>query len=376
MQQKKLRFREDGTFTIAQITDIHGICRKTSDTTNLIEGVLDKEKPDLVVFTGDQIKGYGLSYLTGDKRKKVERAIDNYTEPVDRRNIPFLVTFGNHDPQVGYTCAEQMDMYYVFKNCYRPDKEDEYAPGTFNVPIYDKNGDAPVFNIYMIDTGSMAPEGGYETLAPEKIAWYRSVRDKLYEKWGHYIPSVVFQHFPVEEIYNLYDEVDKKHPDAVKAFRTRKGRYYKLKDEFAGEGVKLYEPSSISDVNSGEFEAVKEKDDVFAMFFGHDHQNNFIGTYEGIDMGYGPSCGFNEYGNGVERGIRILKFREDDPRHYTSFVDTYRMLFGKRVKRPIQKGFYDRIPTSVDAAIPLVIKSLLLIAAIITGIVLLVKHFS
>ena len=351
MQQKKLQFRPDGTFKIMQITDVHGICKKTPDTTRLIEGILDREKPDLVVFTGDQIKGYGLSYLTGDKVKKVEQAIDNYTEPVDRRGIPFLVTFGNHDPQVGISQEKQMEMYRAFDSCVIPEEDFEFGPGTCSVPVYGSDGTRPVLNLYAFDSGSNAPEGGYDSFKPEMIEWYRSIREKLREQWGGYIPSFVFQHIPVDEIYNLYDEVDKKHPEAVKAFRTRKGKYYRLKDAFAHDDVKLYEPSGSPDVNTGEFDAMREKGEVFAMMCGHDHKNNFIGTYEGIDMGYGPSCGFNEYGNSVERGCRMIVFNENDVRHYDSYVVTYRDLFGTKVSNPFQKGFYDKVPTSIDAGV-------------------------
>ncbi len=365
MQNKKLQFRQDGTFKILQVTDVHGICKKTPDTSRLIEGILDHEKPDLVVITGDQIKGYGLSYLTGDKTKKVEQAIDNYTEPIDRRGIPFLVTFGNHDPQVGISQEKQMEMYRVFDNCIVPEEGYEFGPGTCSIPVYGSDGEKPALNLYLFDSGSNAPEGGYDAFKPEMIEWYKSIRDKLHEKWGAYIPSFVFQHIPVDEIYNLYDEVDKKHPDAVKAFRTRKGRYYKLKDEFATDTVKLYEPSGVPDVNTGEFEAMKEKGDVFAMLFGHDHKNNFIGTYDGIDMGYGPSCGFNEYGKGVDRGCRVIVLNEKDIRHYDSYVTTYEQLFGKKVIRPFRKAFYDKVPTSIDAGVVAGTKLLLCLIAII-----------
>ncbi len=351
MQNKKLLFRKDGTFKILQITDVHGICKKTPDTSRLIEGILDSEKPDLVVFTGDQIKGYGLSYLTGDKVKKVEQAIDNYTEPVDRRGIPFIVTFGNHDPQVGISQEKQMEMYRAFENCLVPEEGYEFGPGTGSFPIYGSDGERPALNLYVFDSGSNAPEGGYDPFDPKMIEWYRSIREKLFQKWGAYIPSFVFQHIPVEEIYNLYDEVSKKHPNAIKAFRTRKGRYYKLKDDIAHDDVKLYEPSGSPDVNTGEFDAMTEKGEVFAMLFGHDHMNNFIGTYKDVDMGYGPSCGFNEYGNGVERGCRVIVLNEKDVRHYDSYVVTYRDLFGSKVIKPFKKAFYDKIPTSIDAGV-------------------------
>lgn len=367
MHNQKLQFRKDGKFKILQITDVHGICKKTHDTTRLIEGILDQEKPDLVVFTGDQIKGYGLSYLHGDKMKKIEQAIDNYTEPVDRRGIPFAVTFGNHDPQVGLPDTEQIKMYRAFKNCIVPEEEYSYGPGTFSFPIYGSSGEKPALNIYMIDSGGNAPEGGYQAVEPEKIAWYKSIRDKLHDKWGGYIPSFIFQHIPVPEIYNLYDRVNKKHPLAIKAFRTHKGEYYKLKDAFSKGDIKLYEPSAIPDKNTGEFDAVKEKGDVFAMIFGHDHQNNFVGTYEGIDMGYGPSCGFNEYGNGVERGCRVIELDEKDVRHYNTYVVTYRQLFGKKVSNPFQKGFYDKVPTSVDAAIMPSLGLIVCVAALIAS---------
>ncbi|MBQ7542709.1 MAG: metallophosphoesterase family protein [Clostridia bacterium] len=370
MRNPKLRFRKDGTFKILQLTDVHGICKKTPDTSRLIEGVLDQEKPDLVVITGDQIKGYGLSYLHGDKHKKVEQAIDNYTEPIDRRGIPFAVTFGNHDPQVGYSTAEQMKMYEVFDSCIIPDEELSYGPGTFSLPIYGSESEEPAVNLYMIDSGGSAPEGGYQSVETEKIDWYRAVREKLHEKWGRYVPSMVFQHIPVHEIYNLFDEVDKKHPDAVKTYRIHKGQFFKLKDEFVHDDVKLYEPASISDVNTGEFDALTEKGEVFAMYFGHDHQNNFVGNYKGVDMGYGPSCGFNEYGNGVERGCRIIELNEKDIRKYRTYVVTYRQLFGKKVIKPFQKSFYDKIPTSVDAGVVAGSKLLACLAVIIVSLCL------
>ncbi|MGN0635371.1 MAG: metallophosphoesterase family protein [Acutalibacteraceae bacterium] len=375
MKNKTLQFRKDGSFKILQLTDIHGIYRKTPDTTKLIEAVLDLEKPDLVVFTGDQIKGYCPSYLTGDKTKKVEQAIDNYIESVNSRGIPFIVTFGNHDPQVGISNADQMKMYRQFDCCLRAEDGYEYDAGTYSIPIMSRDGSTQAFNIYMIDSGGNAKGGGYDAVQSEKVAWYRSVRDKLYEKWGRYIPAFVFQHIPVHEIYNLYDKVDKNHPDAIRAFRTHKGEFYKLKDEFTNGNTKLHEPSSIPDINTGEFEAVREKGDVIAMFFGHDHMNNFVGTYDGVDLGYSPSCGFNEYGNGVERGIRVFELHEDDIRHYDTHVVTYHQLFGEKVLNPLRKAFYDHIPTSFEAAIPLIVKGVLGLVALVALIVFLIIYF-
>ena len=57
-----MHFNSDGKFKIMQITDIQEIPKVSPDTLKLINAALESEKPDLAVFTGDQIKGYGVSY--------------------------------------------------------------------------------------------------------------------------------------------------------------------------------------------------------------------------------------------------------------------------------------------------------------------------
>lgn len=372
MNNRTLRFN-GGSFTIMQVTDVHGIYKPTPDTSRLLNAALDKIKPDLVVFTGDQIKGYGLSYLTGDKLEKVKQAINNIAEPVNSRKIPFIATFGNHDPQVGISLDKQHEIFKSYEY-YIPSESDlSFDAGTVSVPVMSSDGKKQVFNIYLIDSRGSAEGGGYAPVDKEQIEWYKSIREKLREQNGDYVPSFVFQHIPVHEMYELFDRVDKKAPGAVQAFRTHKGEYYILKKEISKKGGIFLEPPSIPDINSGEFEAMSEKGDVVGMFFGHDHQNSFIGNYKGIDLGFSPSCGFSEYGNGVERGVRVYALNEKEPRQYSSYSLTYRELFGKKVVRFWRKTFYDRMPTSVEAAIPFAAKILGVLAAAVLAIVLIVK---
>ncbi|KAJ9094706.1 hypothetical protein QFC21_005863 [Naganishia friedmannii] len=69
------RFHPNGTYKILQIADLHysvsdGVCRDTPkrpcigdpDTGKVIAEVLDAERPDLVVFSGDQLNGQGTSW--------------------------------------------------------------------------------------------------------------------------------------------------------------------------------------------------------------------------------------------------------------------------------------------------------------------------
>ena len=55
-----MRFNKDKTFKIMQITDMQEIPAISPDTMKLLDAAVEAEKPDLVVYTGDQIKGYGV----------------------------------------------------------------------------------------------------------------------------------------------------------------------------------------------------------------------------------------------------------------------------------------------------------------------------
>ena len=57
-----MKFNKNGKFKIMQITDIQEIYNVSPDTLKLLENAVEKEKPDLVIYTGDQIKGYGVTY--------------------------------------------------------------------------------------------------------------------------------------------------------------------------------------------------------------------------------------------------------------------------------------------------------------------------
>ena len=90
----------NGKFKIMQIADIQEDVPLNPDTVKLIDLALEKEKPDLVVLTGDQIHGYSPCYRS-NAEEKAEICIDGFLEPIVRRNIPFAFTFGNHDDDGG-----------------------------------------------------------------------------------------------------------------------------------------------------------------------------------------------------------------------------------------------------------------------------------
>ena len=94
-----LYFRADGKFRIMQVADTQDTQVTSKDTLAFLAAALDEAKPDLVVFTGDQFKGYGVSFLLGEREANYKKAIDNLIAPLEQRGISFTFVFGNHDDQ-------------------------------------------------------------------------------------------------------------------------------------------------------------------------------------------------------------------------------------------------------------------------------------
>ena len=98
-------FQADGTFKILQLGDLHfGVmhekcrdvawesaakpCVGDTDTLAMLERWLDEEKPDLVVFSGDQLNGQSSSW---DEKS----VIPKYISPVIKRKIAWTSIMGN-----------------------------------------------------------------------------------------------------------------------------------------------------------------------------------------------------------------------------------------------------------------------------------------
>ncbi|TPF95640.1 metallophosphatase [Bifidobacterium sp. UTBIF-78] len=68
-----LRFREDGSFRVLQMADVQDGPDVQPDTIRLIREAIRTADPDLVVFTGDQIRGYDPAYIDTFLRRRGEQ---------------------------------------------------------------------------------------------------------------------------------------------------------------------------------------------------------------------------------------------------------------------------------------------------------------
>ena len=358
-----LRFNSDHKFKIMQIADTQEIPAVSPDTLSLINNALDREKPDLVIFTGDQIKGYSKKFKKDPAI--IESTIDILVEPIAKRNIPFMVTYGNHDAQCGIDNRGQYKFYAKYDNFISGDLRNSDDVGTADIQIYSSTEDKPVFELYIIDSHGKAKDGaGYAPVDKKQIVWYVSRREQLKAENGGYLPSLVFQHIPVPEFFDVIKKVPKGTKGAVPAYGAHENEYFVLNDETIAEGGFMLESPASPDVNTGEFEAMSEKGDVLGIYVGHDHNNSFVVKYKGVDLGYTQGAGFNVYGPGENRGVRIFELDETAPREYKTHTATFKELCGTKIKTPVKEFIYKHAPTSPRAVKPILIKVGIGIAAI------------
>lgn len=352
----KLSFN-DGKFRILMIADTQEGKKVNSDTMKLIEASLERSKPDMVVYSGDQI--WGKRNFNGDKNE-VARVLKELTEPVSKRGIPFAICFGNHDRQVGLSNAEQFEIYKTLDGFVG--ESDEGIDGVGNHCFEIMDGDDVKFLLYTIDSHSNL-KIGYDNVHQNQIDWYRRVRDSYEQKLGKVVPSVVIQHIPVCEVFELMTRVRRTKRGAVRGFRTHEGEYFILKKDRVNKDAFMKESPADPQENSGEFSAFCEKGDVKGIYFGHDHNNSFNGDINGIDVGYTQGAGFNVYGPGKDRGTRVIDLFTDGT--IKTYDMRYKDIVGKHVDNPLTYAIFQLCPTNMFDAVTRIAKAFATIAILL-----------
>lgn len=323
-KDNSLKFGDDGTFRIMQINDTQDMGRWGSKRTiEFIGKALDELKPDLVVIVGDQLSEY---YFIANE-KDMTLSIRNILKPLEEREIPFLMTLGNHDHDNidKFTEDDQYAVYAGSEMCYATENGTDHF--TYSVPVMSSDGESVALNVYMMNTHNKAETGGYAGVNKEQVEWYRNTSAALKAaNGGSTVPSILFQHIPPKEIYTLLEETDVSDEEAVYSGADEK--WYRLvggAEGFLGEA-----PCSENFDNiTGQYEAWIECGDIIGAFFGHDHVNTFMGTNsDGITMGYNGGTGFRSYGLGASRSVRIFDFKENDVENYSTELITYSELTG------------------------------------------------
>lgn len=273
----QLKFKKDKTFKILQFTDIHWsqTSKNSAKTVKTMQTVIKKEKPDFIVLTGDLVT-----------EAPAKKGWLEMTKTFQEAKIPWTVTFGNHDEEHNLTKKETYD---ILKNLRYFIGENEKVSGVlnFDLPVISSKSDKPAAVLYFLDSHhyTFNPKlGTYDWIKSDQIEWYRKKSTDYTKQSKTQIPSMMFFHIPLLE-FNF----------VAKDKST-------IGDQF--EGV------ASPEINSGLFSALIEQKDVMGVFTGHDHDNNYIGTYKGIALGFGNVTGADAYGK-LERGGRVIILNEN-----------------------------------------------------------------
>ncbi len=259
--------REPRPLRILQLTDTHfgsqSVGAKINDGRSFLEirRLVEEQKPDFLVHTGD--------FINNDQGEKVSfEAIEVF----DELGIPWTHALGNHDHGHLSVAEFRKPMKHAAVGEFRSGDKNEYA---FRFDITTGGGGDPRHSLFCFDSGFEEPN---RRVSQPQIEWFvgQMKRDAAE---GLKTPSLAMIHIPVVEF------------ESLRAANLHKGHF--------GERVCF-------DSDTGDtFTALKNSGRVRAVFSGHDHENDYAGIWQGIELVYGRVGGWSGYGD-LERGGRLI----------------------------------------------------------------------
>lgn len=338
----KLKFR-NGKFRILQLSDIQEIVNTSPDTINLTRELIAATQPDLIVLTGDQIKGYGITMQNGDSQTNAALTLSNILAPIAQSGIPFTAVFGNHDVFGSADEEFQWRCYMLYDNFVGNNYDFD------SLPVYSEDESDVKFCIYTFDSG-LKKNGKYSPVKDELVRKYIAKRDEYKDKYDKYIPALAFQHIPPADIYDSLLKTEKGAYKALQGAGKFAKDFYRLPSYAVSSRSFMGENAASPDDKGLQVAALEEKGDVLGLFFGHDHNNSFVVKHGNLDLGYTQGLGFNIYGPGKNRGGRIFDIDENCPEKYSTFTVTAKDIEDFRLERPVKEFMYTHSPSSVSVA--------------------------
>ena len=332
-EKDPLRFNKDGSFKILQISDLQDIIIFRPLTRMFINDMLEKENPDLVVLTGDNIAP-GAGFM----KWMIRKSIDNFMKIFEEKQVPVAIVFGNHDAdRNAMTKQEQWEVYESY-SCFIGERDSEELTGfgTYYLPVLSSKSDKQKFTLWFFDSQERNTEnglGGYGCVAKDQIRWYEKTERDIAIANGRIIPSFAFQHIILPEIYDVLYKITETDESGAITYYEKKGSYlkdqtivedgitYGFPKKYADENTFLSEACCPPKYSNGQADSLIENGKVLGVAVGHDHVNCFVIPYKGLDIVQTPTASFGSYGD-INRGARVISLNEKNLNEYET-----RMIF-------------------------------------------------
>lgn len=328
-------FETDRELKILTLTDIHigggwMSFNKDRKALNAVAAMVTAEKPDLVVLTGDL--AYPVPFQSGTFNNKTSAKL--LISLMEQLRVPWTVTFGNHDTEAySYFNREKIGKLYAdesLKYCLFSEGPED-VDGVGNHVIHVKNTQGKlVQELVFMDSHSYT--GGdifgifwkYDNIHQNQVDWYEKKIKAAQEK-NPDVKSLVFIHIPLVEYRDAYNEYLQNNETDTENVKYVSG-YICEKDPYVYCGM-------------GEdnlFEKMIELGSTQAVFCGHDHENNIVLNYKGIDLTYNNSVDYLAYigisKKGDHRGCTVVTVKPDGTYtqvHENYYQDKYDPLYPK-----------------------------------------------
>ncbi|HPD94567.1 MAG TPA: metallophosphoesterase family protein [Tenuifilaceae bacterium] len=280
-QNNRLHFDKNGEFKIVQFTDMH-LQDNIADTVFAsAEKIINIEKPNLVVITGD------VTY-----QDSVKKLIHKLATIFANKKLPWAVVLGNHDDEFGTSRKTLSQIYRSQPYNLNVKTKGVHGETNFILPISGKNGENEAL-LYFFDSNAYNPlkgkvDGAYAWIDFSQISWYRNQSIKYTKKNnGVPVPALAFFHIPLPEYKTLWQQdsascIGSKHEDVCSPL-----------------------------VNSGMYVSMLEQGNIMGTFVGHDHVNDYIGVLNGIALAYGRFSGTKNIYGFLTPGARVIILKED-----------------------------------------------------------------
>jgi hypothetical protein len=259
---------EPRSVRILQLTDTHfgntDLVSQVEDKRSFaeIKRLVERERPDFIVHTGD--------FINNDKGPKISFEA---VEVFDDLGVPWTHVLGNHDIGARSVPEFRKLMKHAAVGEFRGPDGDEYA---FRLDLKRAGQSSPDCTLFCFYSGFRDP--GRKVSRPQ-LDWFGDqIRSDAEQEIKS--PALAMIHIPVVEFEKL------------RAAEKHLGNY--------GERVCF-------DNDTGDtFTALKRSPRMRGIFSGHDHENDYCGTWEGVELVYGRVGGWSAYGD-LPRGGRLIE---------------------------------------------------------------------